>query len=100
MRELLPLVEMGGERPVLEIEYHKGDILVGPKSRGTIEKVPRVRIYMIFRFGFLRKGDQGLFLGPGGRGLEICHPITLLVAGVCVRLDIFFYLFPYFVFCE
>ena len=48
MRELLPLVEMGGERLGLKIEYHKGAILVGPKNRGTIEKVPRVRIFMIF----------------------------------------------------
>ena len=71
MRELLPLVEMGGERPVEEISgYHgRGTFWQGQKPRGTIEKVQKVRIHMIFRFGFLRKEDQGLFLGPGGRGL-------------------------------
>jgi len=35
---------------------------------------------MIFRFGFLLMRDQGLFLGPGGSGLEI---LRFVAAAVC-----------------
>ena len=69
MRELLPLVEMGGERPILEIKYRgyhgRGTFWRNQKVGGLLERSKRSEFAWFFDLAFCWWGTKGCFLDRG-----------------------------------
>ena len=69
MRELLPLVEMGGERPILEIKYRgyhgRGTFWRNQKVGGLLERSKRSEFAWFFDLAFCWWGTKDCFLDRG-----------------------------------